>query len=172
MKDNTMKLELPRQLNVEGLQKRVSSDLASTRRASHKALLAYLGFWALTVDGAAGVYKNGVQLFNDAEARGSQMERAFAKRFQRMEEHAAEELHKAQRQVDNNVQQVRSTVVDARSEVEEELEKRVELVLANLGIPSRERLERLSQEIEYLNQKLDLELQRASAGEERELVLA
>ena len=43
MKANTMKMELPRQLNVEGLQKQVSADLESTRTASHKALLAYLG---------------------------------------------------------------------------------------------------------------------------------
>ncbi len=172
MKANTMKMELPKQLNVAGLQKQMSADWASARTASHKTLLAAVGAWALMVDGAAGVYKSGVQLFNDAEARGEQMERDFAKRFQYIEERATKELHKAQRQVGENVEQMKSTVVDTRSEVEEELEKRVELVLANLGIPSRERLERLSQEIEYLNQKLDLELQKADAGERRELVLA
>ena len=103
-----------------------------------------------------------MQLFNDAEARGESDGTGLRQTLPAYRGTCCtKELHKAQRQVGENVQQMKSTVVDTRSEVEEELEKRVELVLANLGIPSRERLERLSQEIEVLNQKLDLELQKA-----------
>ena len=123
-------------------------------------MLAYVGFWAFTYDGVLGVYKGGVKLISDAEQRGSRMEQVFMQRFHGLENCTANELKKLQNQVEANVDQVRSTVFDTRSEVEVELEKRVELVLANVGIPSRDRLERLSQEIDFLNQKIDQELLR------------
>ena len=50
------------------------------------------------------------------------------------------------------------TVYEARGETQEDLERSVEMVLASLGVPSRDRLERLSMEIDELNERLDREL--------------
>ena len=88
------------------------------------------------------------------------MSRDFTRRFGDFEEHAVGEMRKLQDQMDENVDHLRGGFMDATSSADEDLEKRVELVLSNMGLPSRERLERLSQEIDDLNQKLDQQLRR------------
>ncbi len=60
--------------------------------------------------------------------------------------------------------QVRKELFETREEVEGELERQVQTVLTNLGIPSRERLDRLNQEIDLLNQRIDEELRKSQAG--------
>ena len=88
------------------------------------------------------------------------MSRDFRRQFGELEEQAVSEMRKLQDQVDENVDHLRGGLMDARSSADEDLEKRVELVLSNMGLPSRERLERLSMEIDELNRKLDQQLRR------------
>jgi hypothetical protein len=128
--------------------------------AGRKIALASVGFCAFIVDGAVAVYKGGVHLFSSAELRGQRMSRDLTRRFGDFEEHAVGEMRKLQGQMDENVEQLRGSLMDAKSGADEDLEKRIELILSNMGLPSRERLERLSQEIDDLNQKLDQQLRR------------
>jgi len=128
--------------------------------AGRKIALASVGFCAFIVDGAVAVYNGGVQFFTSAERRGQRMSRDLTRRFGDFEEHAVGEMRKLQDQMDENVDHLRGGFVDAKSGADEDLEKRIELILSNMGLPSRERLERLSQEIDDLNQKLDQQLRR------------
>ncbi len=119
-----------------------------------------VGLGAYIVDGALAVYKGGLRFVSSAERRGQRMSRDFTRRFGDFEEHAVSEMRKLQDQVDENVDHLRGGFIDAKSSADEDLEKRVELVLSNMGLPSRERLERLSMEIDELNRKLDQQLRR------------
>jgi hypothetical protein len=55
---------------------------------------------------------------------------------------------------------LRAGVVESSHLAEDELERQVERMLVHFGIPSRDRLERLSSEIEQLNARIDDELER------------
>ena len=157
MKVAMMKLELPKQLDWDGLQKQVTSGWKSVAGAGHTVFLAYLGLWAIVYDSTLGVYQGSAKLLGSAEQRGERMENDVTRRFHLVEEKTADDLKRLQDQVESNVGQVRGEVLD----IEEEMEKRIQQVLANLGIPSRERVERLSQEIDSLTERIDRELLQA-----------
>ncbi len=128
--------------------------------AGRKLTLASVGLGAYIVDGVMAVYRGGIRFFSSAERRGQRMSRDITRRFGDFEEQAVNEMRKLQDQVDENVDQLRIGFVDAKYTADEDLEKRVELVLSNMGLPSRERLERLSMEIDDLNRKIDQQLRR------------
>jgi hypothetical protein len=128
--------------------------------AGRKVVLASVGLCAYVVDGAAAVVKRGARFITSAEHRGVRMSRDATRRFSDLEEQVVTEMRKLQDEVDENVDHLRTGVLSPKASADEELEKRVELVLSNLGLPSRERLERLSREIDELNQKIDQQLMR------------
>ena len=123
---------------------------------ARRLVLAYVGAGAYLLDGMTAVYRRGERLLASAEKRGASMERGVRRRFNRLEEQAVHEVRKLQGQAEDGFQQVRDLQA-------EEMEKRVELALASMGLPSRERLERLSEEIDSLNQKLDAQILRLPA---------
>jgi hypothetical protein len=127
-----------------------------TAASVRKLVLAYVGAGAYVWDGAAAVYRSGERLLAGAEKRGVRMEQDVRRRFGNFEAQAVNEMRKLQGQADESIQHMRESH-------SEEIEKRVELALANMGLPSRERLERLSQEIDALNQKLDEQILRLPA---------
>jgi len=153
-----MKAELAKLPAVAGVQQHVSGNWKNVRASGRKIVLAYVGLWGVVYDNVAGVYRGGAKLFGTAEARGARMEQDFSQRFLRIEQQTSGELKRLQGQVGESIELVKFNPFEAHGIAPEELEKRVELVLANLGVPSRERLERLSMEIDELNQILDREL--------------
>jgi hypothetical protein len=156
---NTMQQEISAPevgAGFSGWQRRAGS----VGMAGRKVVLASVGFFAYVVDGAAVVVKSGTRLFTSAEHRGVRMSRDVTRRFGDLEEQAVAEMRKLQEDVDENVDHLRVGILNSKGSTDEELEKRVELVLNNLGLPSRERIERLGQEIDDLNQKIDQQLMR------------
>lgn len=135
--------------DVETKQWRQAAE--TTAASVRKVALAYVGAAAYAADGVLAVYRGGERLVTSAEQRGAAMKQGAWQRFGNLEEQAVHEMRKLQGQAEENFQQMR----ESRGDVNEEIEKRIELVLANMGLPSRERLERLGQEIDALNQKLD-----------------
>ena len=153
----TMELEQPTSLaDVGAKQWQQTEKAAKAATASgRKLVLASVGAGAYVLDGVVAVYQRGERLLNQAERRGAKMEREARQRFGKLEEQAVGEMRKLQGQAEESLDLLR----ESRG-ANEEIEKRIELVLANMGLPSRERLERLSQEIDALNQKLDEQLLR------------
>ena len=157
---DTIELEQPVLLDSEMLESTAAKRSRQAAREAvvtgRKLVLASVGAGAYVLDGVLAVYRSGEQLLGSAERRGAQMEHAVKRRFNNLEEQAVQEIRKLQGQAEESLDHVRIS----GSGVNEEVEKRVELVLANMGLPSRERLERLSQEIDALNQKLDEQMMR------------
>jgi hypothetical protein len=160
---DTVQQEVPAPAAGAGLrqlQHKAGTVGGTVSEAGRKVVLASVGLCAYVVDGAAAVYQEGVRLFSSAEQRGQRMSRDITRRFGDLEEQAVTEMRKLHYQVDENVDQLRGGFLETNSSADQDLEKRVELVLTNMGLPSRERLERLSQEIDDLNQKIDRQLLR------------
>jgi hypothetical protein len=154
----TIQKEMPA-LDTDAGIARVMRPVRSVKATGRKVVLAAVGACAYVMDGAAAVYHEGTRLLSTAERRGQRMSRDVTQRFGDLEEQAVGEMRKLQEQVEDNVDHLRG-MGEEHSADEDELEKRVELVLANLGLPSRERLERLTHEIDDLNQMIDRQLQR------------
>jgi polyhydroxyalkanoate synthesis regulator phasin len=91
------------------------------------------------------------------------MDDALRHSVAQFENRAVDEVHRLQQDLGHDVVQVQRDLKDAGADFEDELERRIAHLLANLGIPSRERLARLNQELDQLNQKLDEEIRRAQA---------
>lgn len=153
-------MELEQSAPLAGVEaKEWRQPVETTVASARKVVLAYVGAAAYAGDGLVAVYRRGERLLASAERRGAAMEHSVRRRFGSLEEQAVQEMRKLQGQAEEGLQQMR----ESRGGVNEEVEKRVELVLANMGLPSRERLERLSQEIDALNQKLDEQIMRLPA---------
>ncbi|HAJ37257.1 MAG TPA: hypothetical protein DCL15_16425 [Chloroflexi bacterium] len=148
--------------DVDNRQAQHRADAQPTlwKSGGRRLMLAYVGLWGCAYDRASGVYRSGMKLWEDAIARGEMMEQALRQRLAQVERRTTKQFGGLQNRFGDNVEQVTRTVADASENLEVELEKQIERVLVNLGIPTRERLERLNQEIDRLNAKLDEELAR------------
>ena len=155
--------EAVQRIEVDEAQRQVNARLATVGEGGRRLALAYVGLWGCMYDRAAGVYRSGVKLWEDAVQRGQAMEQVLQQRVAQVERRAAKQFNGLQNRFGDNVEQVTRTVTDTGESFEVQLEKQVERVLVNLGIPTRDRLERLDQEIDRLNAKLDEELTRQEA---------
>lgn len=132
------------------------------RNSGRNLVLAYVGLWGVLGDSVVAIYRQSVALLASAEARGAQLERAVGQRIQRaIDPRAGEPRAVSPREI--IVIGHRRSVLPEVASVEEALalEQQVKAALSKLGIPSRARLERLSEEIESLTARIDEELRRA-----------
>ena len=142
-----------------------AESLQEINKSGRRVVLAYVGAWGFVYDRAVGLYRSSVKLLSDAEKRGEGMEAALAKALNRFESRADRRVDEFQDQFSGSAEQVSRNLSEAGETLELRLERQIERVLVNLGIPTRDRLERLNQEIDRLNTKLDEELARQhSAG--------
>lgn len=140
-------------------------SLQEINKTGRRFVLAYVGAWGFAYDRAVDFYRGGLKLLGDAEKRGESMEAALAKVLNRFERQADRRVDEFQDQFSNSAEQVARNVSDAGETLELRLERQIERVLVNLGIPTRDRLDRLNQEIDRLNAKLDEELARQRSAE-------
>lgn len=147
----------------EEMQRQIDIRLATVGKSGRRLVLAYIGVWGYACDRAAGVYRSGAKLWEDALQRGQRMEQTVQQRTEQLERRAAKQFNGLQNRFGDNVEQVTRTVSDTGEGFETQLEKQVERMLVNFGIPTREQLERLNQEIDRLNNRLDEELARQGA---------
>lgn len=150
--------EVRQGVEQEKAQRQVNAQLTALGQGGRRLALAYVGLWGCAYDRATGVYRGGLELWDHAVQRGQKMEQTLLQRIEQLERRAAKQFNKLQNSVGDNVEQVTRSVSDTSEGFEMQLEKQVERVLINLGIPTRERLERLNQEIDRLNARLDEEL--------------
>lgn len=123
-----------------------------------RSLRVYAGFWALAYDVVSGVWQDPADFFDRVERRGLRMEKVINRRLQTIEERSSHELRRLSDGAMMPIKWVKQEVVEGSHLAEDEVERQVERVLERLGIPTRERLERLSHEIEALTAKIDTEL--------------
>ncbi|NJN81966.1 MAG: phasin family protein [Caldilineaceae bacterium] len=142
---NPIPLRFPRQL---------SNGLGGACSAGHRALLAYIGFWGLAFDSARATLRAGNRLIHSAERRGEALVPAGSRQHTTYDER---ERASNQRLSSSGSQNGYETG-EFGDIAEDELERQIQRVLERMGIPSRDRLQQLSLEIEAVSAKIDQEL--------------
>lgn len=137
---------------------RIGAGVVQVRRSSHRFVLLYVGAWASVADAAENLVTAGCRLLDSAEQRGARMEDNLLRRFRVLEEKTVDQLHHLQDNI--SLDDARVTLDEAFEQSQAGLTEQIQAVLDNLGIPSREQLDRLNREIDQLNAKIDRELQR------------
>lgn len=147
-----------RNIDLRDTQEKVDNNIRQIRDASRRAVLAYAGLWGMAYDEATTLLNKGKSMLEKAEHRGETMENAATERVKKVGEQAKNRLQKAEARVDSLQGKISSRAERAEGKVEYDLETQVERVLDRLGIPSRDRIIKLSEEIEALSLKLDAQM--------------
>jgi hypothetical protein len=92
------------------------------------------------------------------ERRGLQIERGVESGLRSLEHRGNSELRRFSRNARHPVKWAQDSLNETSHYAEDELERQIEKVLERMGIPTRERLERLGREIEGLSSRIDQEL--------------
>lgn len=150
-------------LNVKNIdlreaQEQVDNNLRQVREVSRKAILAYAGLWGMAYDEAAAILEKGKDVLNRAEHRGESLEAAANEQLRKVREEAQSRFNAVEAKVESLQDKVMNRAGRVEDKVEFDVEVQVERVLERLGIPSRERINKLSTEIEALSQKIDAQL--------------
>ena len=127
-------------------------------RLGLRSVRVYVGFYGLVYDTLHGLWTDPGRFYDRVERRGLQLERGLNTRFEQLEHEAGVSIGSLRRGLQLRLRRVQREVIHGTYAAEGELEKQVERTLDRLGIPSRDRLERLSAEIEALSAKIDQEL--------------
>jgi transposase len=147
-----------RNIDLRDTQEKMDNNIRQIRDAGRRAVLAYAGLWGMAYDEATTLLDKGKSMLEEAEQRGETMESAAAERVKKVGEQAKNRLQKVEAQVDSLQGKISSRAERAEGKVEYDLEAQIERVLDRLGIPSRDRIMKLSEEIEALSLKLDAQM--------------
>lgn len=122
-----------------------------------------VGAWLLVFDGIAGALRDPEATLDAIERRGLRVEREIGRSVRRLELRSNRELRQISTRAQHPVRWAQDSLGETSRLAESELEHQVERVLIRMGIPTRERLEKLTCEIELLTEKIDDELVRMMA---------
>jgi transposase len=147
-----------RNIDLRDTQEKVDNNIRQIRDAGRRALLAYAGLWGMAYDEAAALLDKGKSMLEEAEHRGETMESTATERMKKVGKQAKSRLQKVEARVDSLQGKLISRAERAEDKVEYDLESQVERVLDRLGIPSRDRIMKLSEEIEALSLKIDAQM--------------
>lgn len=125
-----------------------------------------LGAWSLLYEGVAGVVRDPDTALDRIERRGLKVEREMERTLRHLESRGNLELKRLSTNARHPVRWAQESLSETSQIAESELERQVERVLLRMGIPTRDRLERLSREIELLSKRIDEELLQLTAEPE------
>jgi poly(hydroxyalkanoate) granule-associated protein len=155
----TMEVRLNvRNIDLRDAQEKVDDNLRRMRNMSRKAVLAYVGLLGMAYDKSISLFEQSKTTLEQAEDRGEALESAANQRVQEMRKQAETRLRDVEVRVENVQGKVKSRIQRAEGKVEYDVEAQVQQMIDRLGIPSRERINKLSAEIEALSKKIDQQL--------------
>ena len=129
-----------------------------------RAVYLMVGSWALAWDGLVAAVRSPGDTVERFQLRGVQVNRQLWRLLLRAEKHAVEDISRLSDGALLPVRLLQAGVTDSSHFAEDEVERQVQAMLARMGIPSRERIERLSHEIEMLSARIDDELLRQTSN--------
>ncbi len=147
-----------RNLDLRETQEKVDNNLRQVRQFGYKTILAYAGLWGMAYDEAVSVLERGRSVLNQAGERGEALEAEANQRVQRVRKEAESQLREVEARVETLQDKLFNRVQRVEDKAEADVEVQIERVLNRLGIPSRERIAKLSTEIESLSRKIDQQL--------------
>jgi hypothetical protein len=122
-----------------------------------RATRVTVGLWVLVFDGLSWALRNPTDAMDKVERRGLKVEKELNRRLTALERRSETVVQRVRGGTADGVRRLHLDEQGA-GDAEEEIERQVEKALLRLGLPSRERLEQLTREIESLSHKIDQEL--------------
>ena len=151
-----------RNIDLRNAQEAVEDNVKFVQKTGRKVARAYAGLLGIAYDEARAILKRGRELVDDAENRGEQMETATLKQVKNVRKDVEKQVKKQVQMAEKEVEKVQKRVVKqvrrSETQAENSIDAQVERVLERMGIPSRERIVKLSAEIEALSRKIDQEV--------------
>ncbi|HRJ43311.1 MAG: phasin family protein [Caldilineaceae bacterium] len=154
-----------RNIDLRNAQEAVEDNLKLAQKTSRKVALTYAGLLGLAYDEAKAILERGCKMVSDAEHRGEKMEAATLRQVKNARKGVEKQVKKAEKEVEKAQKRFTKQLRRSEAKAENEMESQVEKVLERLGIPSRERIIKLSAEIEALSRKIDQEVVQAGETE-------
>lgn len=146
-------------LDLRNVQEQVEDNIKRLQQLNRRGVLAYIGLWSMLYDQAKALVEGSAAWLEQVEQRGMKVEEAINDQLLTLDNQAAREVKKWREWLQTEPQTLKHERADAMTNAETEIEQRIEQILTRLGIPHRDRLERLSREIDELSRKLDAQLQ-------------
>lgn len=129
-----------------------------------------VGGWALAWDSALEVVRAPGAFVVQVERRGLDVEKSIADFLRSMQQNRTGGWQRVRAGAMRTLRWTRQEATDSSQYAEGELERQVERVLERMGIPTRDRLERLGREIDSLTQRIEGELARMAENDLRLIV--
>ncbi len=151
-----------RNIDLRNAQEAVEDNVKFVQKTGRKVARAYAGLLGIAYDEARAILKRGRKLVDDAENRGEKMEAATLKQVKNVRKDVEKQVKKQVKMAEKEVEKVQKRVVKqvrrSETQAENSIDAQVERVLERMGIPSRDRIVKLSAEIEALSRKIDQEV--------------
>lgn len=160
-----MTAKLNVRVDLHDLRQWVDNSAQRVRKAGWRSLRMSVGAFVLTLETMRNAITHPQELIDDAAIRGEKLETSASAQISRLEQRVESEGKRWQRWMTKPWKLVQSRVTKSGQMAEEEIEQQVARVLGRLGIPNRERLDKLTHEIESLSAKIDQELAQRSEHE-------
>ncbi len=135
------------------------------REAPMRVLRIYGGVWALAIDAFVETVRDPGAAIERVELRGVRVQRSLRKRLHALEGGGAE-LGRLTDTATAPMRWVQREMTATGVSSSEEMERQVERMLEYLGLPSRERIDKLTREIESLSKRIDDELAAIARAEQ------
>jgi hypothetical protein len=137
----------------------------ATAKTGMRPARIYVGAWGLVFDAVRGVWRDPQEFLDSVEQRGIRVEQVLNRQLGRVGYDLGSLTDVFTRRLSHYLRGLQNQLAQTGQLAEDEIEKQVERTLERLGIPNRERIEKLTHEIETLNAKIDLELARYAESE-------
>ncbi len=151
-----------RNIDLRNAQEAVEDNVKFVSKTGRKVALTYAGLLGMAYDEARAILKWGRKLVDEAENRGEKMEAATLREMKNVRKGVEKQVKKQVKMAEEEVEKVQKRVVKqvrrSEAKAENSIDAQVERVLERMGIPSRERIVKLSAEIEALSRKIDQEV--------------
>ncbi|MBI3959089.1 MAG: phasin family protein [Chloroflexi bacterium] len=154
-----------RNIDLRNAQEAVEDNVKQMQKTGRKVALAYAGLWGMAYDEARSILERGRKMVNEAESRGEKMEAASLRQMKNARRSVEKQVKNAEKKMEKVQKRFAKQVRRSEAQAENEIDSQVEKVLERLGIPSRDRIVKLSAEIEALSRKIDREVVQAKIAE-------
>lgn len=144
-----------RNIDLRNAQEMIEDNMKLMQKTGRKVALTYAGLFGMAYDGVKSIVAQGRKIVSEAESRGEKMEAATLRQMKETQRGVEKRMKKVEKEVEKAQKRLIKQVHRSETQAENEMDTQMERVLDRLGIPSRDRIAKLSAEIEALSLKID-----------------
>lgn len=134
----------------------VEENMDAAERTGRKAARTYLGLLGMIYDESMNLFERARELVSQAEDRGQEVEMQTREEVERYYQRAQNQLQELRQRFNS----MRSKTMDNIDEMtpEGQIETQIEKLFTQMGIPSREDINRLGKRVDELTREIDAKL--------------